>query len=65
MALDKELEEAVRSVVAEAEQPSAVAQRIIAWLKELSETDLGPEDKSRHLDSVRSVLIISGDANED
>ena len=65
MALDKELEEAVRSVVAEAKQPSAVAQRIIAWLKELSDTDLGPEDKSRHLDSVRSALNISGGASED
>ena len=65
MALDKELEEAVRSVVAEAKQPSAVAQRIVAWLKELSETELGPEDKSRHLDSVRSALDISGGTNED
>jgi hypothetical protein len=65
MALDKELEEAVRSVVAEAKQPSAVAQRLIAWLKELSETDLGPEDKSRHLDNLRGALDLSGDAHED
>lgn len=65
MALDKELEEAVRSVVAEAKQPSTVAQRMIAWLKELSESDLGPEDKSRHLDNVRSALDLEGSDHED
>jgi len=65
MALDKELEEAVRSVVAEAMQPAAVAQRLIAWLKELSEIDLGPEDKSRHLDNLRSALDLTGHAHED
>jgi hypothetical protein len=65
MALDKELEDAVRSVVAETKQPSAVAQRLIAWLKELSESDLGPEDNSRHLDNLRSALDLGGDADED
>lgn len=65
MALDKELEEAVRSVVAEAKQPSAVTQRLIAWLKELSENDLGPEDKSRHFDNLRGTLDLPGDAHED
>ncbi len=64
MALDRELEEAVRSVVAENKQPAAVSQRIIAWLKELSENDLGPEDKNRHLDNVRSALKLGGGANE-
>jgi hypothetical protein len=59
------LEEAVRSVVAEAKQPVAVAQRLIAWLKELSESDLGAEDKSRHLDNLRAALDLSGNAHED
>lgn len=65
MALDKELEDAVHSVVGGAKQPSAVAQRLISWLKELSETDLGPEDKSRHLDNLRSALDLSRDSHED
>lgn len=52
-------------MVAEVEQPAAVAQRLIAWLKELSEIDLGPEDKSRHLDNLRSALDLTGHAHED
>lgn len=64
MSLDKELEDAVRFVIADAKQPVAVAQRMIAWLKELSETELGPEDQSRHLDNVRTALQLSGGADE-
>jgi hypothetical protein len=65
MALDNELEEAVRSVVANSKQPPAVAQRLLAWLKELSERELGPEDQSRHLESLRRALKVKEGSDED
>jgi hypothetical protein len=65
MALDKELEDAVRSVVTDAGQSSSVAQRLLAWLKDLSEGELGTEDKLRHLETLRSALNLSGDPHED
>jgi hypothetical protein len=65
MALDKELEDAVRSVVSDAAQPAPVAQRLIAWLKDLSEGELGLEDKARHLENLRGALDLAGDGHED
>jgi hypothetical protein len=65
MSLDIELEEAVQSAVADAKQPKAVAQRLIAWLKEFSEDELGPEDQARHLANVRSALKIGRATHED
>jgi hypothetical protein len=65
MPLDKELEDAIRSAVEGAKQPVSVAQRLVAWVKDLSETDLGPEDQVRHLDSVRTALKTKEAADED
>lgn len=65
MALDKELEEAVRAVVSDAAQPPSVAQRLIAWLKDLSEGEVGFEDKARHLENLRSALDLAGANHED
>ncbi len=65
MPLDPELESAIRTVVADTKQPPAVAQRLIAWLKDLSEAEIGLEDKSRHLDNVRSALKLSETPDED
>ncbi len=65
MPLDAELENAIRKVVVELRQPPAVAQRLVAWLKDLSEADIGLEDKSRHLDNVRSALNLSEVPDED
>jgi hypothetical protein len=64
MSLDKELEEAVRTAVADAKQPSSVAQRLIAWLKELSENDLGTNDQASYLEKVRDALNIGGGHHE-
>lgn len=58
MSLDKELEEAVRSSVAQRNQSSSVAHRLIAWLKELSENDLGANDQATHLEKVRDALQV-------
>jgi hypothetical protein len=60
MPLDKELEEAVRSVVTQAEQPEAVSRTLIAWLKSLSESELSQQDQVNHLESVRDALHIEG-----
>ena len=65
MPLDKELEDAIYSAVEEAEQPRTVGQRLVAWLKELSEVELSQDDKVRHLDNVRSVLKIGRGEHED
>jgi hypothetical protein len=65
MPLDKELEDAIRSAVSGANQPASVAQRLVAWIKDLSESDLGPEDQVRHLDNVRTALNTKEAAHED
>ena len=64
MPLDKELEEAVRSVVDQARQPEAVSRTIIAWLKSLSESDISHQDQVNHLESVRDALLTEGDNDE-
>ncbi|MEJ0076822.1 MAG: CxC ATPase DNA modification system associated small protein [Alphaproteobacteria bacterium] len=64
MALDPELEDAIRAVVKDEKQPAAVAQRLIAWLKGLSDGEMGQEDRSRHLESVRNALKLDEAQNE-
>jgi hypothetical protein len=64
MPLDKELEEAVRSVVTQAQQPEAVSRTMIAWLKSLSESDISHQDQVNHLESVRDALLIEGESDE-
>jgi hypothetical protein len=65
VALDRELEEAIGLVVAECGQPPQVAQRLIAWARELSEAELGMEDQLQHLDNVRKALKLPGDSDAD
>lgn len=64
MSLDSELEDAIHSAVADAKQPSAVGQRLVAWLKELSESDLSQDDKVGYLANVRSALKIGVGGHE-
>ncbi|GAA0580592.1 CxC ATPase DNA modification system associated small protein [Rhizomicrobium electricum] len=65
MPLDPELERAVREVVANKSQPSAVSQRLIAWLKQLSTGDVQAADNARHLNDVCSALKLEGREHED
>lgn len=58
MPLDKELEDAVRSVVRQAQQPEAVSRTLIAWMKSLSESELSHQDQVNHLESVRDALNV-------
>lgn len=64
MPLDKELEEAVRSVVEQAKQPEAVSRTMIAWLKSMSESELSHHDHVNHLESVRDALQLEGNGDE-
>jgi hypothetical protein len=65
MPLDKELEDAIYAAVEEAEQPRTVGQRLVAWLKELSEVELRQDDKVRHLENVRGALKLGRGEHED
>jgi len=64
MPLEPELIEAVRSDVSKRNQPEEVAKRMIAWLEELSQSDVGQEDQARHLDNLRTALVIGESADE-
>lgn len=62
--LDKVLMKAIQDVVAEAGQPAAVSQRLIAWLTNMSDADPGVDDNTQFLTNVRKALA-SGDPDED
>ncbi len=64
MPLDKELEEAVRSVVGHANQPEAVSRTLVAWLKSLSESAISHQDEVNHLEAVRDALDVEGTRDE-
>ncbi len=60
MALDEEMEEALRKVVSNVGQPDEVAKGLIAWMRALSEGELSDSDKRSHLDSVRDAVKMEG-----
>ncbi len=60
MALDKEMEEALRKVVSNVGQPDEVASGLIAWMRALSEGELSDSDKRSHLDAVRDAVKTEG-----
>ena len=59
MPLDEELIKAIEEAVAEADQSTSVAKRLIAWVEALSSTDISAEDESSFLENVRSEIRIS------
>lgn len=64
MALDRALTDAVRAAAREADQPDAVASRLLAWLGKLSDGELSREGNAQFYDELRqSLLIEAGDAN--
>jgi len=60
--LEPELENAVHQVVAENGQPEAVAKRMIAWLEEMSKTDIGKEDQNIFFDDVKEALVVKSES---
>lgn len=61
--LDEALRGAIVAVVKDAGQPDAVASRLLAWLEELSQQELGKDEQTRFFDMVRDELAIEGAAN--
>jgi hypothetical protein len=56
--LEPELEKAVLQVVSDKGQPATVAKRLIAWLEEMSKSDISKEDHSSFFSQVTDALEI-------
>ncbi len=63
MALDSALSEAVRTAAREAGQADAVANRLLAWLTQMSDSELSRDAKAQFYDEVRQALNL-GDAQD-
>tara|TARA_B100000686_G_scaffold325562_1_gene382464 strand:+ start:571 stop:759 length:189 start_codon:yes stop_codon:yes gene_type:complete len=61
MPLDAEVESAVKAAVKKRGQSSALATRLLAWLKESSERELSREDRDTHLQDVLTEITIGDD----
>lgn len=61
MTIDEALEEAVTETVRDAGQPEAVARRLTAWLRQMSQGSLAREDEARFLDGVCDELELEAD----
>ena len=60
MALDTELEAAVKAVVKDLGQPQGVANQIIGWLDDLSEREVPSKDLDQSLDLLLSAIEMPG-----
>lgn len=58
MPIDPEVRNAIVSVVRELGQNELVANKLIAWLIDKSERDLGQGDNMQHLDAVRTEIAL-------
>ena len=61
MTIDEALEEALTETVRDAGQPEAVARRLTAWLRQMSQGPLAKEDEARFLDGVCDELELEAD----
>lgn len=61
MAIDEEVINSVKSVVADASQPESVAKRLIAWLEDESNRTLPHADRIEHLKNLRNAIILTVD----
>lgn len=65
MALDTALEGAIKQAVAESKQPSAVAERMIAWLEALGDGDVSPEQKDVYYSRLMGAMAGENDSDAD
>lgn len=65
MALDQALEDALHAAVAQAGQPKPVAQRLVAWLKTLSDGERSEDQNLSFYENVMSAIIVEAGENED
>jgi len=65
MALDPALAGALKSATKELGQPDAVANRLLAWLTQMSDQDLSRDARGQFYDEVRQALVLpeAGDAD--
>ena len=61
MTIDEALEGALTETVREAGQPEAVARRLTAWLRQMSQGPLMKEDEARFLNAVCDELELGAE----
>ena len=63
--LDTALAHAITEITADFGQPRSVAQRLLAWLKQMSEAELTKDENTQFLANVCNALLVEEDADED
>lgn len=59
--LDSALVEAVSTSCQDLQQPEAVANRLLAWIEQMSMTELSTVDHERFLQNVLEALLVEED----
>ncbi|OKH41417.1 hypothetical protein NIES2101_34345 [Calothrix sp. HK-06] len=59
MSLDPEVIQAIKDTVREEKQPETVANRLIAWLREMCNSSLSLEEHSVYIETVRKAIIVN------
>lgn len=65
MALDPALAGALKTAAKEAGQPDAVANRLLAWLTQMSDNELSRDARGQFYDEVRQALLLPESQGED
>ncbi|MBV2149038.1 hypothetical protein KRZ98_12185 [Sphingobium sp. AS12] len=65
MALDPALAGALKAAANEAGQPDAVANRLLAWLTHMSDSELSRDARGQFYDAVRQAVLLPGAGNAD
>ena len=58
MTIDSEVENAIKAVARELNQPDPVAKRLIAWLEDEATRDLPHVDRAEHLHNLLSAISL-------
>ena len=61
MDIDIEIEKAIKDVAQQLDQPEALANRLIAWLKDASSRDVPKADLLEHLENLRNAVVLTAD----
>lgn len=64
MALDAALTEAIKSATREEGQSDAVANRLLAWLTQLSDSELSRDAKGQFYQAVLDAVQLSTEADD-
>jgi hypothetical protein len=60
LTINNELKNGIETATKEFDQAPALAQRLVAWLNDMSQRDLTKQEHSRHLENVRKAVDLSG-----